>query len=1614
MDDSKMNQTEIKYSNSIGEIKVNIKTGRMIYEYPLLELGGGNYRIVITLLYNSHYQKTDYEGRIIGNQKGWKLNLESYVFPYKATYNMEGFEEGDYVYIDEGWQTHRFIEYKETGEGKVYYDKSGSGLRLIVKSNQEFIIKDGNKNQLQFNKRGQLIRIVAGNNPNISKLITYDEEGKLKSIYDERKPLRKISFEYNEEGNLIKSWIENSNNAIICQYDTINNRLEKISINKEEGKKEKINIKYNSNSQIEYVINKESLEAVYIENSLDSKIKKIVEGVMKKETICKEGLAGQDVREGSYIGDGNYLSKQEEEVKGYNLIMPKEYHKAIYEFTYEDNYTSIKNKKGITLRYYFNIKGQTISVLEKEEFEGDLVIEESYRTLFKTKGWELTTNFFFENSINSNCAYEYKRAEFYAKQDKIREFAEIFQKDKYKYAKDFVISFWIKFKQDLISDASAEVVIEKIDFPKITNKKRLEKVLKDTWQYVRIPINLGNLPENIWAMKIQILGIDIDTTIEVADLRIEASNETTININEKSLELVKSIMYVEKGKKHYEDITAEIFISEKDLFETYKNIYHKNRQGQEEFDLVYCNGTKVKSVSEVGFEIDYSGCKLEVDEQGVPNYYISTVMPITNKINTISKTQIVYKNDEIENIQYYKVISEVGIISNNSNSFAKSSIVEAWYYEDGNLYKQIDEYGIVTENEYDHYGNLMQIKMYNNENPEKEIIKINYGYQEEDESQRENVISYTENGITTYYQYEEPQMFLSYTTKGNCTTEFTYDSDKKITQIRYRNYPEGNVDSKNNIKYDNKGRIKSFSDQSGRTYGMICNCFGEAVKIYKNKNLILETEIIEEKNKLNSIIYKQYLEKNHPQITTNYYDFYGKLFKTVNDEKEIKYVYEDVGYSDNLSRVTRIKDPYEEKEYEYTYDDKNNTVECHCKGIYPLDIKVVENERREYKIGINNIRYITVKDNEEEPKYLNPRIKRTKYEIDGDENDIYDFEYCYDELGRLKRKQKKEIINNNSIEVKKEREYRQGTNIINKIKYGVHTTIKLNQKIEDKAEIIYESEYDEETGNIKKLKEEGQRYLESFLNYAQLEKVELDKKEVEYEYDYQNQLIKETHTKNDNEISVIEYQYGKGSGMIEKIIKDNVEIKRFIYNKDILTNIKENDKIYQIEYDNYGNIINDGKGTLEYDERNQLKKYKYCIDEGQFCYQYENEYYYNYQGIRYKKKVSHSIRYGNNEEKVYEYFKIYYLDGNRIIKEEWRNLENQITNEIMYYYDIEGLVGIEYQGKKYDIVKDILGNVSKIMYKNRIIGEYEYDGWGKCVEKELSPEKNTEIDTFVLHNNPFRYRGYYYDVETGWFWLSSRYYSPELCRFISPDSVDYLDPSSINGLNLYAYCNNDPINNVDPSGHFAISIGLLLAIGGIVGAAIGAGASVAGQYLANGCSWENFSWGQLALDTVLGGVSGMLSMSPLGLGAMVAANAGLGFVGAVGGHLINGSDFSKGSTWLDIGLSTGLGALVGLIGGAGALNAGYLNGATQTAGFIRAAGLYDDVLTKAVTGYYRTPGIASNALRLSSQNLVKQWNKMVIGQAGKALTKALAYGGTALLIGTAGKGMLYDWYNDYF
>ena len=93
----------------------------------------------------------------------------------------------------------------------------------------------------------------------------------------------------------------------------------------------------------------------------------------------------------------------------------------------------------------------------------------------------------------------------------------------------------------------------------------------------------------------------------------------------------------------------------------------------------------------------------------------------------------------------------------------------------------------------------------------------------------------------------------------------------------------------------------------------------------------------------------------------------------------------------------------------------------------------------------------------------------------------------------------------------------------------------------------------------------------------------------------------------------------------------------------------------------------------------------------------------------------------------------------------------------------------------YYYIRDALGNILGIISQNgQIVVQYSYTSYGVC-----SISGNTSLD----NENPFRYKGYYYDVETGLYWLSSRYYDPEIGRFISPDSVDYLDPTSINGPN---------------------------------------------------------------------------------------------------------------------------------------------------------------------------------------------------------------------------------------
>ena len=116
----------------------------------------------------------------------------------------------------------------------------------------------------------------------------------------------------------------------------------------------------------------------------------------------------------------------------------------------------------------------------------------------------------------------------------------------------------------------------------------------------------------------------------------------------------------------------------------------------------------------------------------------------------------------------------------------------------------------------------------------------------------------------------------------------------------------------------------------------------------------------------------------------------------------------------------------------------------------------------------------------------------------------------------------------------------------------------------------------------------------------------------------------------------------------------------------------------------------------------------------------------------------------------------------------------------------------------YNAQGDVIGLYG---YNGTLYATYDYDAWGNCTVTPLVADTAGHSITdanHIAHINPFRYRGYYYDTETGLYYLNSRYYDPQTGRFLNADSYIFL--SSITACNLFAYCYNNPINYVDNSG----------------------------------------------------------------------------------------------------------------------------------------------------------------------------------------------------------------------
>jgi len=249
----------------------------------------------------------------------------------------------------------------------------------------------------------------------------------------------------------------------------------------------------------------------------------------------------------------------------------------------------------------------------------------------------------------------------------------------------------------------------------------------------------------------------------------------------------------------------------------------------------------------------------------------------------------------------------------------------------------------------------------------------------------------------------------------------------------------------------------------------------------------------------------------------------------------------------------------------------------------------------------------------------------------------------------------------------------------------------------------------------------------------------------------------------------------------------------------------------------------------------------------------------------------------------------YFYEGDRLV----RQLENS-TTAIDFLYGQEGLLGFVYNGETYLYQKNIFGDIVKILNSaGSVVAEYGYTAFGEC-------NVITNVNN-IATINPFRYRGYLYEANSGLYYLKTRFYNPVTGRFISPDSTKYLQPNVINGLNLYAYCNNNPVMNIDPTGHFAITLTTLLIgglIAGAIGAGIGFGTAVYKDVKEDGV-WFNGDWTNYVGRTLGGFVEGF------GVGICTILGAGVGAV-LLGGTIA--TLFASTGLTLSLGTALGIGS----------------------------------------------------------------------------------------------------------
>ena len=411
------------------------------------------------------------------------------------------------------------------------------------------------------------------------------------------------------------------------------------------------------------------------------------------------------------------------------------------------------------------------------------------------------------------------------------------------------------------------------------------------------------------------------------------------------------------------------------------------------------------------------------------------------------------------------------------------------------------------------------------------------------------------------------------------------------------------------------------------------------------------------------------------------------------------------------------------------------------------------------------------------------------------------------------------------------------------------------------TELRYNYTYDE-LGNISEIKENNTTVAS-------------------YTYDEQGQLLSETLPQENIKNVYVYDTYGNIRSVKKYDLTANTLLSEDAYgysNSSWLDRLTAFNGV-TIAYDDAGNPLSYYNGsayTLTWQNGRELT----TATKGGVTSSYK----YNIDGQRIQKTV------GNV---VYDY---YYADG-LLVRQTWG------SNYIDFLYDESGVFSFVYNGTQYYYIKNLQGDVVAISNAaGTILVEYIYDAWG-----DVLSITGTEASTLGAIN-PIRYRGYYFDTDTEFYYLNSRYYDPEIRRFINADDVSLLGANGdFASFNLYAYCGNNPVLRKDAEGEFWLTATLIsAAVGGVISAV----ADAAVQYVTTG----KVDIGQTAIAAASGAISGACALIPGGAVCSTVVSGVINGALNVGSYALN--QYRKNET-IDTGellVSAGVGVVSGVVG----------------------------------------------------------------------------------------------------